>query len=216
VWLPRTRPPYPEEFRREAVELVRSSGRSVNEIAKDPDQPANDRCAHTVLPRASPHNQEAWVIHAVQAHRRRARLRTVHRAPAARRPRPALPERNRRLGEHPRSQVTPADQGPHRRAIPARRNAGQRPRLEVGRRQRDRGVRRLSEVAGYEKSSRFWRMFFLQRGRSAGVGLQITGGWCRSRWHGDDRGRGGGGRGPSGVVSGPLVPYAEGFGRGWS
>jgi transposase len=33
--MPRTRPPYPEEFRREAVELVRSSGRSVSEIAKD-------------------------------------------------------------------------------------------------------------------------------------------------------------------------------------
>ena len=33
--MPRTRPPYPEEFRREAVELVRSSGRPVNEIAKD-------------------------------------------------------------------------------------------------------------------------------------------------------------------------------------
>lgn len=33
--MPRTRAPYPEEFRREAVELVRSSGRSVNEIAKD-------------------------------------------------------------------------------------------------------------------------------------------------------------------------------------
>ncbi len=33
--MPRSRPPYPEEFRREAVELVRSSGRSVNEIAKD-------------------------------------------------------------------------------------------------------------------------------------------------------------------------------------
>jgi transposase len=35
VFMPRSRPPYPEEFRREAVELVRSSGRSVNEIAKD-------------------------------------------------------------------------------------------------------------------------------------------------------------------------------------
>lgn len=33
--MPRTRPPYPEEFRREAVELVRSSGRPVKEIAKD-------------------------------------------------------------------------------------------------------------------------------------------------------------------------------------
>jgi transposase len=33
--MPRSRPPYPEEFRREAVELVGSSGRSVNSIAKD-------------------------------------------------------------------------------------------------------------------------------------------------------------------------------------
>lgn len=31
----KTRPPYPEQFRREAVELVRTSGRSVKEIAKD-------------------------------------------------------------------------------------------------------------------------------------------------------------------------------------
>lgn len=33
--MPRSRPPYPEEFRREAVELVRTSGRSVNSIARD-------------------------------------------------------------------------------------------------------------------------------------------------------------------------------------
>jgi transposase len=33
--MPRTRPPYPEQFRREAVELVRTSGRPVKEIAKD-------------------------------------------------------------------------------------------------------------------------------------------------------------------------------------
>ena len=33
--MPRSRPPYPEEFRREAVALVRSSGRSVPSIAKD-------------------------------------------------------------------------------------------------------------------------------------------------------------------------------------
>jgi len=33
--MPRTRPPYPEQFRREAVELVRKSGRPVSEIAKD-------------------------------------------------------------------------------------------------------------------------------------------------------------------------------------
>ena len=28
-------PPYPEQFRREAVELVRKSGRPIKEIAKD-------------------------------------------------------------------------------------------------------------------------------------------------------------------------------------
>ena len=33
--MPRTRPPYPEQFRREAVELVRISGRPIPEIAKD-------------------------------------------------------------------------------------------------------------------------------------------------------------------------------------
>jgi transposase len=33
--VPKSRPPYPPEFRREAVELVRASGRPVKEIAKD-------------------------------------------------------------------------------------------------------------------------------------------------------------------------------------
>jgi len=33
--MPRTRPPYPEQFRREAVELVRKSGRPVKEVAGD-------------------------------------------------------------------------------------------------------------------------------------------------------------------------------------
>ena len=33
--MPKSRPPYPPEFRREAVELVRVGGRSVKEIAKD-------------------------------------------------------------------------------------------------------------------------------------------------------------------------------------
>jgi transposase len=32
--MPRTRPPYPEEFRREAVELVRSGRRSLREAAE--------------------------------------------------------------------------------------------------------------------------------------------------------------------------------------
>ncbi len=32
--MPRTRPPYPEEFRREAVALVRREGRSVREVAE--------------------------------------------------------------------------------------------------------------------------------------------------------------------------------------
>lgn len=35
VRMPRSRPPYPEQFRREAVELVRTSGRSIKEIAGD-------------------------------------------------------------------------------------------------------------------------------------------------------------------------------------
>ena len=33
--MPKSRPPYPLEFRREAVELVRVSGRPFREIAKD-------------------------------------------------------------------------------------------------------------------------------------------------------------------------------------
>jgi transposase len=33
--MPRSRPPYPEQFRREAVELVRTSGKSIREIASD-------------------------------------------------------------------------------------------------------------------------------------------------------------------------------------
>ncbi len=32
--MPRTRPPYPEQFRREAVALVRSEGRSVRDVAE--------------------------------------------------------------------------------------------------------------------------------------------------------------------------------------
>jgi transposase len=35
VWMPRTRSAYPPEFRREAVELVRSSGRSIPQIADE-------------------------------------------------------------------------------------------------------------------------------------------------------------------------------------
>jgi transposase len=33
--VPRTRPPYPPEFRREAVKLVRSSGRPIPQVADD-------------------------------------------------------------------------------------------------------------------------------------------------------------------------------------
>ena len=33
--MPRTRPPYPPEFRREAVRLVRSSGRPISEVARE-------------------------------------------------------------------------------------------------------------------------------------------------------------------------------------
>ena len=32
--MPRTRPPYPEEFRREAVALVRREGRSIRDVAE--------------------------------------------------------------------------------------------------------------------------------------------------------------------------------------
>ena len=33
--MPRTRPPYPEEFKREAIELVRITGRSKRQVAED-------------------------------------------------------------------------------------------------------------------------------------------------------------------------------------
>jgi transposase len=33
--VPRTRPPYPPEFRQEAVRLVRSSGRPITELARE-------------------------------------------------------------------------------------------------------------------------------------------------------------------------------------
>jgi transposase len=33
--MPRTRPPYPEEFKREAIELVRLTGKSIRQAAKD-------------------------------------------------------------------------------------------------------------------------------------------------------------------------------------
>ena len=33
--MPRTRPPYPEEFKREAIELVRLTGKSIRQVAKD-------------------------------------------------------------------------------------------------------------------------------------------------------------------------------------
>ena len=33
--MPRTRPPYPEEFRREAIELARISSKSHRQIAED-------------------------------------------------------------------------------------------------------------------------------------------------------------------------------------
>ena len=33
--MPRTRPPYPPEFRQEAVRLVRSSGKSIVEVARE-------------------------------------------------------------------------------------------------------------------------------------------------------------------------------------
>ncbi len=33
--MPKTRPPYPPEFRREAVRMVRSSGRPISEVARE-------------------------------------------------------------------------------------------------------------------------------------------------------------------------------------
>jgi transposase len=33
--VPRSKPPYPEEFRREALELLKLTGRPVSEVAKD-------------------------------------------------------------------------------------------------------------------------------------------------------------------------------------
>lgn len=33
--MPKTKPPYPPEFRREAVRMVRSSGRSISEAARE-------------------------------------------------------------------------------------------------------------------------------------------------------------------------------------
>ena len=35
--MPRTRPPYPPEFRREALELLNVSGKSISQVAKDLD-----------------------------------------------------------------------------------------------------------------------------------------------------------------------------------
>jgi transposase len=48
--MPRTRRPYPEEFRREAVELVRTSGRPLKEIAKDLG--VSDQSLHAWVKRA--------------------------------------------------------------------------------------------------------------------------------------------------------------------
>jgi Domain of unknown function (DUF932) len=45
------------------------------------------------------------------------------------------------------------DEGPHRRSVPARRDAGQRARLEVGYRERRGGVRRLAAPDALERSA---------------------------------------------------------------
>jgi transposase len=45
VSVPRTQPPYPEEFRREAVELVRREGRSVPDVATRLGVSAQSLCA---------------------------------------------------------------------------------------------------------------------------------------------------------------------------
>jgi phage/plasmid-like protein (TIGR03299 family) len=73
------------------------------------------RSGYAARPRGSPSPRSVHqLLRAVQALRRPARLRALHRTPAPRRPRQALPKRHERLREQPHTQLAPADEGPHR------------------------------------------------------------------------------------------------------
>jgi transposase-like protein len=48
-----TRPPYPPEFRAEAVRLVRAGGTPLAQVARDLGVPTFDSCAHRALGRHS-------------------------------------------------------------------------------------------------------------------------------------------------------------------
>jgi transposase len=100
--MPRTRPPYPEQFRREVVELVRTSGRPVKEIAKDLGvteqsfaqlgQTVRGRCRQA--PRLSSDEREELR----RLRRENRKLREERRS--WRKPRPSSPRRAIGTGSH--------------------------------------------------------------------------------------------------------------------